>query len=78
MRPAEHYRQHELVSTAAKGKQRNNFSPGTPGREKIVMDDLDDAVAMMSDIKSLVSEMESSLMDLSQIIKSSYKDDPPF
>ena len=42
------------------------------------MDDIDDAVAMMSDIKSTVSGMETSLMELSQMLKASYKDDPTF
>ena len=42
------------------------------------MDDIDDSVAMMSDLKSSVSEMEISLMELSQVIKDSYKNDPEF
>ena len=41
------------------------------------MDDIDDSVAMMSDLKSTVSEMETGLMELSQAIKNSYKNDPP-
>ncbi len=66
-----------LITAGAKGRQRNNASIPS-SREKIIMDDIDDAVAMMSDIKSTVSGMESSLMELSQTINSSYKDDPPY
>lgn len=43
---------------------------------KLPMNDLDDTVAMMSDLKSVVEGMENSLMELSQVLKSSYQDDP--
>lgn len=43
---------------------------------KMPMNDLDDTVSMMSDLKSVVASMENSLMELSQVLKSSYNDDP--
>jgi hypothetical protein len=43
---------------------------------KLPMNDLDDTVSMMSDLKSIVASMENSLMELSQVLKDSYKDDP--
>jgi hypothetical protein len=43
---------------------------------KMPMNDLDDTVSMMSDLKSVVASMENSLMELSQVLKNSYKDDP--
>jgi hypothetical protein len=43
---------------------------------KMPMDDLDDTMSMMSDLKSVVASMENSLMELSQVVKHSYKDDP--
>ncbi len=59
-------------------QNNNNASPTASPREKIIMDDIDDAVAMMSDIKSTISGMESSLMELSHAVKSSYSSDPGF
>ncbi len=48
-----------------------------PGfNENFHLDDLDDTVAMMSDLKSVVSGMESAMMELGQIVRDSYKDDP--
>ena len=44
--------------------------------ESFHLDDLDDTVAMMSDLKSVVSGMESALMELGQTVRDSYKDDP--
>lgn len=44
--------------------------------ENFHLDDLDDTVAMMSDLKSVVSGMESALMELGQSVRDSYKDDP--
>lgn len=43
---------------------------------KLPMNDLDDTVSMMSDLKSVVAGMENSLMELSQVLKHSYQDDP--
>ena len=43
---------------------------------RMPMNDLDDTVSMMSDLKSVVASMENSLMELSQVLKNSYKDDP--
>lgn len=39
---------------------------------------LEDRAAMLSDLKSVVSQMNNSLMQLSQMIKDSYRDDPAF
>lgn len=39
---------------------------------------LDDRLAMLSELRSVVSEMHFSLMELSRRIKQSYKDDPSF
>lgn len=39
---------------------------------------LDDRLAMLSETRSVVSEMHKSLMELSQTIKKSYDDDPSF
>lgn len=63
-------------STGLKGNSSSNYQP-TFGKARInKMDDIDDSVAMMSDLKSAVSQMENSLMELSQVIKDSYKNDP--
>jgi hypothetical protein len=40
------------------------------------LDDLDDTVSMTSDLKSVVSNMETSLMELGEAFRNSYKDDP--
>lgn len=37
---------------------------------------LEDRAAMLSDLKSVVSQMNNSLMQLSQLIKASYREDP--
>jgi hypothetical protein len=44
--------------------------------ENFHLDDLDDTVAMMSDLKSVVSGMENAMMELGQTVRDSYKDDP--
>jgi hypothetical protein len=44
--------------------------------ENFHLDDLDDTVAMMSDVKSTVSGMENALMELGQSVRDSYRDDP--
>jgi hypothetical protein len=74
--------QYWLTSGRLSGANGSKHAPGgqfTPTVARISkMDDIDDSVAMMSDLKSAVSEMESSLMQLSQVIKESYKSDPDF
>jgi hypothetical protein len=42
------------------------------------MEDLDETVAMLSDLKSLIGGMNESLVELAQFIKRSYDDDPEF
>jgi hypothetical protein len=40
------------------------------------LDDLDDTVAMTSDLKSVIATMDTSLMELAQVCRDSYKEDP--
>ena len=53
-------------------RQNNSLSPAQESR----LDALDDTVAMTSDLKSVIESMETSLMELGQAYRDSYKDDP--
>lgn len=45
---------------------------------KTPTNDLDDTVAMMSDVKSIVASMGNAFLEISTFMKDSYKDDPVF
>ncbi|HEY9759435.1 MAG TPA: hypothetical protein V6C97_30030 [Oculatellaceae cyanobacterium] len=53
-------------------KKLGNFGLASDFR----LDDLDDTVAMTSDLKSIIATMDTSLMELAQVCRDSYKEDP--
>jgi hypothetical protein len=58
------------------GAHRRRTTAVQGGPTVVRMDDLDDMTAMMSDIKSVVSGMEGGLMQLSEVLRDSYNNDP--
>lgn len=64
--------------TKYKNLKENNNLQGNLALARITPQLLDDRQAMLSELRSTVSEMHESLMELSLRIKQSYKDDPSF
>ncbi len=64
--------------TKFKNLKENSNLQGNLALARITPQLLDDRQAMLSELRSAVSEMHESLMELSLRIKQSYKDDPSF
>ena len=60
------------------GKNADATTPGKISRGKSVSAQLlEDRAAMLSDLKSVVAQMNNNLMQLSELVKASYQQDPP-
>ncbi|MBA3858266.1 MAG: hypothetical protein C0507_15285 [Cyanobacteria bacterium PR.3.49] len=64
--------------TKASSMRENSALTGKLALARITPQLLDDRLAMLSELRSVVSEMHTSLMKLSLHIKQSYADDPSF